>query len=118
MLYEVITNLNDRRGAPRGVPRPFFRSLPFRGIAAIVRPMRTIQVVNVRFFNATAWYGFYLARLLREAGHETLVVGLPGTESFGVAEAWGLSPIPMGLNTNNPLRMAALLGDINRNNFV
>lgn len=75
--------------------------------------MRTIQVVNVRFFNATAWYGFYLARLLREAGHETLVVGLPGTESFGVAEAWGLSPIPMGLNTNNPLRMAALLGDIN-----
>ncbi len=74
--------------------------------------MRTIQVVNVRFFNATAWYGFFLARLLREAGHETLVVGLPGTESFGVAEAWGLSPLPMELNTSNPLRMAGLLADI------
>ena len=25
--------------------------------------MRSIQVVNVRWFNATAWYGMYLSRL-------------------------------------------------------
>ncbi|EPR41213.1 glycosyl transferase group 1 [Desulfovibrio sp. X2] len=74
--------------------------------------MRAIQVVNVRFFNATAWYAFFLARLMREAGHEALVVGLPGTESFGVAERWGLAPVPMELNTQNPLRMAALYRDI------
>lgn len=43
--------------------------------------MRSIQVVNVRWFNATAWYGMYLSRLLLEGGHEVLVLGLPGTLS-------------------------------------
>ena len=39
-------------------------------------PLRVIQVVNVRWFNATAWYGLFLSRLLKDAGHEVLVLGL------------------------------------------
>lgn len=77
-------------------------------------PLRTIQVVNVRWFNATAWYGMMLARLLREAGHETLVLGLAGTESFERARAWRLDPIPLPLNAANPFTLAGLYGSLHR----
>ncbi|EPR35114.1 glycosyl transferase group 1 [Alkalidesulfovibrio alkalitolerans DSM 16529] len=70
--------------------------------------MRAIQVVNVRFFNATAWYGLYLTRLMREAGHQALVIGLPDTESFEVAREWGIEPVPMDMNTTHPGRLLAL----------
>lgn len=73
-------------------------------------PLRIIQVVNVRWFNATAWYGLFLSKLLRDAGHEVLVLGLGGTESFAKAEQWGLSPVPLNLNTANPARLAFLAG--------
>ncbi len=77
-------------------------------------PLRTIQVVNVRWFNATAWYGMMLARLLREAGHEALVLGLAGTESFERARAWGLDPVPLPLNSANPFALAGLYGSLHR----
>ncbi len=72
--------------------------------------MKTIQVVNVRWFNATAWYGLFLSRLLRDAGHETLVVGLEGTESFRKAQEWGLDPVGLTLNSVNPTTIAVLYG--------
>ena len=50
---------------------------------------RSIQVVNVRWFNATAWYGLELARLLNAAGHESRVVALADTETFAKAEEMG-----------------------------
>lgn len=64
--------------------------------------MKSIQIINVRWFNATAWYGAYIARLLQHAGHQTLVLGLANTESFDKAQAWGLSPRALKLNTNSP----------------
>ena len=70
--------------------------------------MKIIQVVNVRFYNATAWYALYLSKLLIEAGHEVLVLGLKDTESFKVATSWGLPVIPMDLNTQTPWGIAAL----------
>ena len=56
---------------------------------------RSIQVVNVRWFNATAWYGLELARLLNAAGHESRVVALADTETFAKAEEMGLRPLAM-----------------------
>ena len=73
--------------------------------------LRIIQVVNVRWFNATAWYGLFLSRLLREAGHEVLVLALPGTEAFAKAVDMGLDPVPLNLNSANPL---ALAGELRR----
>jgi len=70
--------------------------------------MRCIQVVNVRWFNATAWYGMYLSRLLQEGGHEVLVLGLPGTLSARKGEEWGLPMRLMNLNTTSPWGIAAL----------
>ena len=71
--------------------------------------LRVIQVINVRWFNATAWYGLNLAGLLQEAGHEVRVLGLSGTESFARAEAMGLNVTPLQLNTLNPLRLPAVM---------
>lgn len=71
--------------------------------------LRIIHSVNVRWFNATAWYGLSLASLMRGAGHEVLVYGLENTESFARAAAMGLKPRPFSLNTLNPLRVPSLL---------
>ena len=74
--------------------------------------LRTIQVVNVRWFNATAWYGLELARLLNAAGHESRVVALAGTETFEKAESMGLRPLAMPLNAKNPLEFPGLIRDM------
>lgn len=72
-------------------------------------PLRIIQVVNVRWFNATAWYGLFLSRLLKEAGHEVLVLGLEGTDSFAKAQEWGLNPRHLDLNARNPIQWPGLV---------
>lgn len=69
--------------------------------------LRVIQVVNVRWLNATAWYGLWLAKLLREAGHDCLVAALPGTDPWRKAEEWGFTPLNLRLNSANPLSLAA-----------
>lgn len=61
--------------------------------------MRCIEVVNVRWFNATAWYGMYLSRLLLEAGHEVLVLALPDSLSAAQGEKWDLPMRLLPLNT-------------------
>ena len=71
--------------------------------------LRIIQVVNVRWFNATAWYALSLARLLQDAGHTVRVLGLSGTESFAKAQDMGLDALPLALNTANPARLPFLL---------
>lgn len=71
--------------------------------------MVIFQVVNVRWFNATAWYGLYLSRLLKEAGHTVVVLTLAGTDCHAKALEWGLDARPVDLNSANPLRLAATL---------
>jgi len=74
--------------------------------------MVILQVVNVRWFNATAWYALYLSRLLQEAGHTVVVLTLAGTESHKKALEWGLDARPADLNTSNPLRLAVTLAKL------
>jgi glycosyltransferase involved in cell wall biosynthesis len=78
------------------------------------RPLRTVQVVNVRWFNGTAWYGINLAAGLNRAGHETLVLGLPGTQSFARAQAMGLKPAGLPLTSVNPFVQPILLASLFR----
>lgn len=68
--------------------------------------MRTLQVINVRWFNATAWYALTLARLLNGAGHETRVAALEGTDTWEKARGMGLDPVALDLNSNHPLTLA------------
>ena len=76
--------------------------------------MRTIQVVNVRWYNATAWYGVELARCLNEAGHETIVAGLPGTPPLQKAQAMGMQTVALPFNTVSPVRLAQLWSGMER----
>ena len=67
--------------------------------------MRTIQVVNVRWFNATSWYGLFLSKLLQDAGHEVLVITLESTQSHARALALGLETLCLPLNSASPAKL-------------
>ena len=66
--------------------------------------MKIFQVINVRWFNATAWYAITLSRLLADAGHEVVVLTLADTQSENVAREMGLTTVAVDLNTTNPVR--------------
>lgn len=66
--------------------------------------MKIFQVVNVRWYNACAWYGLYLARLLKEDGHDVLVIVQPDTEPERKARNMGLETYALDMNSANPLR--------------
>jgi glycosyltransferase involved in cell wall biosynthesis len=70
--------------------------------------MRSIQVINVRWFNATAWYALFLGKLLKESGHAVLILALPHSPAYAKAREWGLEVRALPLNTNNPLRIINL----------
>ncbi len=70
--------------------------------------MRTIQVVNVRWYNATAWYGVTLAHALQRAGHESLVAGLEGTPPLNRARELNLPTIALPFNAQTPLKLFRL----------
>lgn len=74
--------------------------------------LRIIQVVNVRWFNATAWYGLSLAALLRDAGHEVLVFALEHTDAFARSAGLGLETRHLP-NVVNPLLVRPLLKQMN-----
>jgi len=69
--------------------------------------MKIFQVINVRWFNATAWYAITLSRLLADAGHEVTVLTQAGTDSEKRAKELGLNTVAVDLNTTNPIRFAA-----------
>lgn len=66
--------------------------------------MKIFQVVNVRWFNACAWYGLYLARLLQQDGHDVLVIVQPDTPPEKKARELGLETYALDMNSANPLR--------------
>ena len=66
--------------------------------------MKIFQIINVRWFNATAWYALTLSRLLADAGHEVLVLTQAGTQSEQTAQDMGLNTVSVDLNTTNPVR--------------
>ncbi len=68
--------------------------------------MRILQVINVRWFNATAWYALYLSRLLLDAGHQVRVITLADTDTWRTALRLGLPVDTLDLNSNHPLTLA------------
>lgn len=69
--------------------------------------MKIFQVINVRWYNATAWYAVELARLLANAGHEVTVLTQAGAPAGDRARSLGLHTETVDLNTSNPVRLAA-----------
>lgn len=74
--------------------------------------MRIFQVINVRWFNATSWYALYLSKLLKDAGHDVLVLTIEGTQTHAKSLEWGLETYVMDLNTNNPVKLIRLFREM------
>lgn len=67
--------------------------------------MRIFQVINVRWFNATSWYALYLSKLLQDAGHEVLLITVPGSETEEKAVEMGLNVKTIELNSAHPHKL-------------
>ena len=76
--------------------------------------MKIIQVINVRWFNATAWYGLFLGKLLQTAGHDVLILALKDTEPYFKSLEWGLDTACLDLNTKNPIKFCGLYFDLKK----
>ncbi len=76
--------------------------------------MKIIQVINVRWFNATAWYAIYLSCLLADNGHEVVVAVQPDTPAEKKAKELGLTTVRLDLNTLSPLRLFSTIANMLR----
>lgn len=67
--------------------------------------MKVLNVINVRWFNATAWYSHMLSLGLRELGHDVAVFGLPNTPPVLKAKDAEFRTFEAELNSLNPLKL-------------
>ncbi len=85
--------------------------------------MRILEIVDVRWWNATAYYGVELARALRDSGEDVVVAASPGSPPHEAARDLGL-PVWTAVRfaNANPLATArdfpALLREIRRFDLV
>ena len=71
--------------------------------------MKILHVINVRWFNATAWYALTLAKLQKQHGHDVSIITIKDTDTDKKAKALGFSPLYINLTTSNPIiRMYSL----------
>ncbi|MGD9808843.1 MAG: glycosyltransferase family 4 protein [Deferribacterales bacterium] len=76
--------------------------------------MRILNVINVRWFNATAWYAVNLSSVLKRRGHDVLVCGLPGTPPVLKAHDIGLETFEADINKSDPFRVLAAMGAMDK----
>ena len=76
--------------------------------------MRILNVINVRWFNATAWYAVSLSSALSRKGHDVAVLGLPGTPPVLKAQGVGLETFEADINKSNPFSFVANLGAMDK----
>lgn len=62
--------------------------------------MRTLQIINVKWYNATAWYAIYLAHTLKKLGHPSAIVISPDSPARAYAKNLGLDVYEMPLNSH------------------
>ena len=74
--------------------------------------MRIFQVINVRWFNATSWYALYLSKLLQDAGHEILLITVPGSETEEKAIEMGLKVKTIELNSAHPHKLIKACAEV------
>lgn len=64
--------------------------------------MRTIQVINTQWYNATAWYALYLTHILNAHGHKSLLITCPKSALIPKIKEFGLEYRILPLNSFNP----------------
>jgi glycosyltransferase involved in cell wall biosynthesis len=76
--------------------------------------VRILNVINVRWYNATAWYAVSLSLALKRKGHNVAVCGLPGTPPVLKARDNGLEVFEAGINKADPVRLLSGIGAMDR----
>ncbi len=61
--------------------------------------MRTIQVMNCKWYNATAWYAVYLTKILNQNNHESLLITIPNSIVNRYAKKLGVTYYELPLNS-------------------
>lgn len=64
--------------------------------------MRTIQIINCKWYNATFWYALYLTKILNEHGHESILVTIPNSLGIQKLEELGIDYTELPLNSFSP----------------
>lgn len=67
--------------------------------------MKILHIINVRWFNATAWYAFRLAKAGNELGYDSVIAGLPNSPVVNMAKDIGLKTFETDFNSNKPLEI-------------
>lgn len=63
--------------------------------------MRILHVINVRWYNATAWYAFRLLKAAIKAGEAAAVAGLPDSPIINMSKNDGIKTFEANFNSNN-----------------
>ncbi len=67
--------------------------------------MKILHIINVRWFNATAWYAFRLAKAGRDLGYESIIAGLPNSPIINKAKEIGIETFETNFNSNKPIQI-------------
>ncbi len=67
--------------------------------------MKIIHIINVRWFNATSWYAFRLAKAARDLSDESVIAGLINSPVVNMAKNIGLPTFETDFNSNNPIKI-------------
>lgn len=76
--------------------------------------MKVLHVINVRWYNATAWYAVTLARGMHETGHRVVVCGLAGKPPIIKSEELGLPVFTAEFNSSNPFKIIKTILKFNK----
>ncbi len=71
--------------------------------------MKILHIINVRWYNACAWYAVELASIQQEEGHTCLILALPDSPPLYEAEKLGLQTAVLPLNEKNPVDFLRLI---------
>lgn len=69
--------------------------------------LNILILINVRWWNATAFYAVNIARILQKKGHKVFVGCRESYPAFSAAQSRGLTAVPLDFYGYNPLKLAA-----------
>ena len=67
--------------------------------------MRLLHLVNVRWFNATAWYALNLAWIQKLKGHDVIVASIKNSPVIKKARQLKIETLECDFNSNNPIKL-------------
>lgn len=74
--------------------------------------MKILHVINVRWFNATAWYALTLAKLQKQHNHDVQIITIKDTDTDIKAKALGFTPLYINLTSANPFTILYSLYEV------